>query len=105
MGWVPGDRPVRALLLVVARAAVMNQLIGIVDDGRRSPAGVRRPFMRGMPLSEASDTVRVTGEVGDPYGDVVASAGAVLERGSASILAVRGCAAATVRYDRVMRTL
>ena len=57
VGHLPGDRAVRAVVLMVAVVAVMNQLIDIVGDGKWSPAAVRRPFTRGMPYSGLSYTV------------------------------------------------
>ena len=66
VGNLLGDRPVRAVVLLVARVAVMNQLIDIVGDGKRCPAAVRRPFMWGLPCSGLLCTVRVRGEVKGP---------------------------------------
>ena len=63
VGRLPGDRPVWAVVLAMAGVTVTNQLIDAVGDGKGSPAAVRRPFTRGMPMSATSDTASVRGEV------------------------------------------
>ena len=81
----------RAVVLMVAVVAVMNQLIDIVGDGKWSPAAVRRPFTRGMPYSGLSYTVRARVMWRDPYGDVAACAGAPSCPADRGFLLVRGC--------------
>ena len=105
VGRVPGDCPLRAVVLLVARVAVMNQLIDIVGGGKRSPAAVRRPFTRGMPCSGLPYTVRVRGEVEGPiWRRWCLCRGTILPGGQS----IRACAwvwSATVCHDSVMSTL